>query len=272
MTFGGSPKRVLVLVLAMDAQPWRMIEDEGQRATWAAQPDGGIPVFWLYGKTGILGTLARYAQRAVLRFTSASVFRWYSRVVGAWVASLGVREVGDRIETTVPETYLNTNPKTVAGFRHLLATQDFDFVFRTNSSSYVNLPMLQEFVQSIPTERFYGGFIGESGGVRFASGACTLMSRDLVQHVVTDPEWEFGIIDDVAMGRSMMRAGVAVQPVKRIDVLSLADIDALKAEDLRSVFVVRCKNSDARAHDVSAMRRVHELYTELLMTPDPQVP
>lgn len=263
MTLGDSRRRVLVLVLAMDAQPWRMIEDEGQRTTWAAEPHRDVPVFWLYGRTGLSSTLARYAQRAMLRFTPASVFRVYSRVVGAWVASLGVRGVGDRLETGVPETYLNTNPKTIAGLRHLLATQDFDFVFRTNTSSYVNLPMLEEFVQSIPTEGFYAGFMGESGGVKFASGACTLMSHDLVRHVASDPEWEYGIIDDVAMGRSAMRAGVTVQPLGRIDLLSLVEIEALSAGDLRSVFVVRCKNSDARAHDVTAMRRVHELYAEL---------
>jgi hypothetical protein len=262
MTLGGSDrKRVLVLVLAMDAQPWRMIEDQGQRATWAADPSSDMPVMWLYGRSGrVIRTLARYAQHGMQRYTPPSVFEAYSRVVGAWAASLAVRVVGDRLQTGVPETYLNTNPKTIAGLRHLLATREFDFIFRTNTSTYVNLKMLDEFVQSIPADGFYGGFVGERDGVRFASGTCTLLSRDLVKHAVNDPEWEYGVIDDVAMGRCMSRARVAVQPLVRVDVTSRVELEALDSEDLSCAFVVRCKNPSDREYDIKAMHRVHELY------------
>jgi hypothetical protein len=247
----------------MDAQPWRMIEDEGQRKTWAADLDGSVPVYWLYGKSGAVSTAARYVQRGLQRFAPDAAFRTYSRLAGAWAASRPARVVGDRLETGVPETYLNTNAKNVAGLRHLLATEQFDYVFRTNTSSYVNLRRLEDFVQTVPTEGFYAGFIGERDGVPFASGTCTLLSRDLVQHVVNDREWEYGVIDDVAIGQCMARAGVPVQPLERVNVTSLAELDALSAGDLRSAFVVRCKNPDAREHDVTAMHRVHELFGSL---------
>lgn len=260
MTLGESRKRVLVLVLAMDAQPWRMIEDEGQRKTWAAEPRPDVPVFWLYGKSGPLTIAAKCIQQVMLRFEAMPLFRAYARIAGSWWASRPVRVRGDRVETSVPETFLNTNPKTVAGLRQLLATQDFDFVFRTNTSSYVNLSMLESFVQSLPTTGFYGGYLGERDGITFASGTCTLMSRDLAQHVVNDPEWEYGIIDDLAMGRSMSRARVPVTPLERVDVMSRAKLNSLSAGDLSCAFVVRCKNPGAREDDVAAMNRVHELY------------
>lgn len=260
MTLGETRKRVLVLVLAMDADPWRMIEDEGQRKTWAAEPHGDVPVFWLYGKSGAVSAVARNVQHAILHFAPAAALRAYSHVVGGWQASRPASVSGDRLETGVPESYLNTNPKTIAGLRHLLATQRFDYVFRTNTSSYVNLSMLEEFVQSLPSDGFYGGFIGERDGLRFASGTCTLMSRDLVQHVVNDPKWEYGVIDDVALGRCMSRAGVTVQPLARVDVTSRAEAAALGAEVLQSAFVVRCKNPGAREDDIAAMLRVHKLY------------
>lgn len=258
MTSGGSRKRVLVLVLAMDAQPWRMIEDEGQRKTWAADPS--VPVFWLYGKSGkATRTVAKYIQKGVQKVAGGKAFSLFSRAAGQWMASRPVRIDGDKLMTGVPETYLNTNPKNIAGLRHLLATQDFDYVFRTNTSSYVDLPALEEHVQGIPDSGYYAGFIGESGATRFASGTCTLMSRDVVELAVSDPAWEFGLIDDVAMGRSMARAGVDVQPLKRVDVLTPEDLAALTAEDLDGAFVVRCKSLGGREHDVEAMRRVHQL-------------
>lgn len=260
MTFGETRKRVLVLVLAMDAQPWRMIEDEGQRKTWAAEPHPDIPVFWLYGKTGPASTVARYAQRGVQRFVPAA-HNTYSRLVGGWFASRPVKTVGDRLLTGVPETYLNTNAKNIAGLRHLLATEEFDYVFRTNTSSYVDLAGLDEYVQGLAAEGLYAGFIGERDGIKFASGTCTLISRDLVEHAVNDPAWEFGLVDDVAVGRSMVRAAVEVQPVNRVDVLTPEDLDALTAETLAGAFIVRCKSLGGRGHDVEAMRRAHHLYS-----------
>jgi len=217
-------------------------------------------VRWLYGKTGVVSTVARYAQRAVQRFVPA-MYGSYSRMVGGWFASLGARTNGDRLETRVPETYLNTNPKNIVGLRHLLATEDFDYVFRTNTSSYVNLGGLDEYVQGLPDAGYYAGFIGERDGTRFASGTCTLMSRDLVEYAVSDPAWEFGLIDDVAMGRSMARASVEVQPLERVDVLTSEDLASLTAETLSGAFVVRCKSNGGREHDIEAMRRVHHFYT-----------
>ncbi|MDQ0689851.1 hypothetical protein [Arthrobacter sp. W4I7] len=261
MTSGGERKRVLVLVLAMDAYPWRMIEDEGQRKTWSAAPS--VPVFYLYGRSGKLTrTLARYVQSGVRRCAGGRFFGLYSRFSGSWFAGRKVRTEGDKVYTGVPETYLNTNAKNIAGLRHLLATQEFDYVFRTNSSSYVNLAMLDEYVQDLPEVDYYAGFIGESGGTRFASGTCTLMSRDVVETAATDRSWEFGLIDDVAMGRAMARAAVEVQPLRRVDVLTPEDLSALTAEDLRDTFVVRCKSSSGRGRDIEAMHRVHQLYSE----------
>lgn len=264
MTLGESRKRVLVLVLAMDAEPWRMIQDEGQRKTWATDLDGSVPVFWLYGRSGkAVRTVARYAQNAVQRFLGAKLFRAYSRLTGSWAASRPVRIDGDRLITGVPETYLNTNAKNIAGLRHLLATQDFDYVFRTNTSSYVNLPRLEEYVQDLPAAGYYAGFIGESGSTRFASGTCTLMSRDLVEVAVSDSRWEYGLVDDVAMGRSMARSSVEVQPLRRVDVLTPQDLEALTADALEHAFVVRCKSLGGREHDVEAMHRVHHLTNSL---------
>lgn len=264
MTIGDSQrKRVLVLVLAMDAEPWRMIEDEGQRKTWAADPS--VPVFYLYGKSGkMTRTAAKYIQKGIQRLAGEKAFSLLSRAAGSWMASRPVSIDGDRLMTGVPETYLNTNPKNIAGLRHLLATQQFDYVFRTNTSSYVNLGVLDEYVQSLPTDGYYAGFIGESGGTRFASGTCTLMSRDVAETAVSDPEWEYWLIDDVAMGRSMARASVEVQPLTRVDVLTPEDLHALTPETLASAFVVRCKSLGGRDHDVKAMHRVHELYDALV--------
>lgn len=260
-------KRILVLVLTVDQEPWRTIETEGQRATWAATSDGEIPIFWLYGRTGgVTRFLLRASNKTLQAMGAVSTLARFRHLTGSLAARRPVREQGDKVYTQVPETQLGVNPKTRAGLRHILETHDFDYLLRTNTSTYVNLKLLAEFVAGLPDESYYGGFIGESNGVRFASGTCALLSRDAVQTIVADAAWQYEIIDDVAIGWSMRRAGLEVQPIHRIDVHTSEDLGALGVETLRSTFVVRCKGLDSRQHDVAAMRRVHELYGEAGLT------
>jgi hypothetical protein len=254
---------VLILVLTVDQEPWRTIEIQGQRATWAATVDDELPIFWLHGRTrGLMRMLVRAGDKAIEIIGSGAALARFHRLTGVWAVGRPVRQEGNVVFTGVPETYLNTNPKTIAGLRHVLEKYDFDYLLRTNTSTYVNRQLLADFVVNLPEERYYGGFLGESGNVRYASGTCTLLSRDAVEMIVSDPQWEYDIIDDIAIGKSMERAGVDIQPFDRIDVLTSEHINNLTIDTLRSAFVVRCKGAHGREHDIVAMHRVHELYRD----------
>lgn len=248
----------------MAVPPWDVIENEGQRATWAADSSGVVPVYWLYGLSARpIRTAADYAQRLFKRFAPAGMFPCCVRWIGSILSGLPVRLVGDKLHTYVPETYHSINTKTVAGLRYILATQDFDYILRTNSSTYVNLEMLEEFAQRLPASSYYGGLIGKSDGVSFASGTCALMSRDVASAIASDPDWEYELMDDVAIGRSVFRSGIKVRPINRIDILKQDDLKRLTAKGLSSTFVVRCKSDGDRAHDVIAMHQVHSKVLEL---------
>jgi hypothetical protein len=254
-------KRVLILVLTVDQEPWRTIEVQGQRATWAAITDEEPSIFWLHGRTGgVMRFLVRACGKAIQMSGSERTLARYRQVTGSWAAGRPVSQESDMVLTGVPETYLNTNPKTIAGLRHMLDNYAFDYLFRTNTSTYVNRQLLANFVEELPVRRYYGGFIGESNGIRYASGTCTLLSRDAVEVIVADPQWEYNVIDDVAIGRSMRRAGIEIQPLRRVDLTTSALVDHLDTRALRSTFVVRCKGNESREHDVASMRHVHELY------------
>src|SRR5204863_6336152 len=57
----------------------------------------------------------------------------------------GVEEVrrGADVFLRVPDDFAHIGDKTIALFEYLLAHDDFDLLFRTNSSSYVDLPNLR---------------------------------------------------------------------------------------------------------------------------------
>jgi hypothetical protein len=155
--------------------------------------------------------------------------------------------------------YINVGAKTLAAFSHVLAQQEFDFLFRTNTSSYVNKALLSSFVNGLPRDAYYGGFVGWDAGIPYASGTGILLSRDLVEAAVRDPQWEFDYMDDVALGRSMHRAGIAVNDQPRIDLPSITDLEQRKPEEIAAHFLVRCRSAHDRSQDAAIMRRVHTL-------------
>ena len=139
---------------------------------------------------------------------------------------------------------------------------EWDFVFRTNSSSYVDKAALRCHAGSLPQERVYQGVDG--GG--FASGSGFFVSGDvaklLARELPDEPQEE---IEDVAVGRVLARAGIGVLPgARRCDYWHeqfLArfynrEVDLVA---LRDAYHVRCKCEGDRAKDVEAMRAVHEI-------------
>lgn len=258
----GTKKKVLIVVLALDAEPWRSIEERGQRMTWAV--DGSaVPVLWLHGISGgLVRGLIRIVGKGLELCRAHKLVKAYRHAMGRWAAGRGAAIEGRELRTRVPETYLATNAKTVAAFRYLLLTQDFDYILRTNSSTYVNVPMLMEFVQTLPSEGYYGGTLWRAHGVEYATGTSILLSRDLVEHAARDPLWDFDLVDDLALGKSMIRVGVKADPFTRVDVYTEDDLKSLRPEDVASAFIVRCKGLEGRRHDIAAMHRVHQLYRE----------
>ena len=252
--------RVLVLVLSVAREPWAAIEREGQRATWGVADLPDAPIAYYYGLTGL--SPAYWASRATAKLLRvAHLERQRSRFVarvGRWSAGRRVSSEGDRIQTRVPESYDNTNAKTRAALRHVASTMDFDYLLRTNTSSYVHRPLLLEQLDALPREGYYGGSLVRLDEPAYVSGTGILMSRDMVELAATGDPWDYDVIDDVAVGRVMREAGVEPRELPRLDVESVEQ--PVDPTELRSCFLVRCKSPTSRSLDVPIMHRVHELY------------
>jgi hypothetical protein len=264
--------RVLILVLACAREPWLTIEREGQRRTWAASEVGDVSIRFYYGRLGGPGTLmARSALKALRLLGIERAYLAAQARIGSLTSRRSVRLVGDRIHTGVPENYLQTNAKLRACLQHVVASEQFDYLLRTNSSAYVEQIRLKQYVAALPQDGFYGGVIMEKDGMQFVSGRGIILSRDLVEFAAQDPSWEFELVDDVALGRTMRRAGVEPQFVPRLEVACPSDIDR---NLLDNHFLVSCRSSvgrslsrgdkpDEAARDVAIMQNVHRVYGTL---------
>jgi len=100
--------------------------------------------------------------------------------------------------------------KTIAMFEHALQTKEFDYLFRPNSSLYVNQHKLVEWLTDKPLTNFASGLNGVGvDKILFLHGSGYILSRDVVELIVKHKdEWNHSLIDDVAIGDLMLKKGI----------------------------------------------------------------
>jgi len=262
--------RILVLVLSVDSEPWRGIELEGQRRTWASADavPAGCKVVFYYGTLGIRRWFARVAGRLQRTEGSSAPRRLLRRIGMSTVAAISVFSLrkpavrrGDRLWTDVPETYWFTLPKTVSALRWATVAGEprFDYVYRTNASSYIRLRTLQEVANEMPRTGCYAGFLGRHPLTEcsFVSGSGALMSWDVASEVGTCRTWDWGVVDDVAMGEHMNAIGIRPLALPRVTLADPSAAESLTDEGLRGNFHFRCKSGEGLRADAAVMHTLH---------------
>lgn len=95
-------------------------------------------------------------------------------------------------------------PNTISAMNYLRNVVDFDFIIRTNQSTYWNLPKLEDLLETLPSSNLYAGQIMSSGEIRFVSGSGIILSSDLVDQMIEKhDEIDSDLIDDVSISRFM---------------------------------------------------------------------
>lgn len=106
---------------------------------------------------------------------------------------------------------------------------DFDFIFRTNSSTYVRKEKIYEFLKDKPKEKYYAGVDG--GG--YASGTGAILSRDCAKIIKDQFIDEPSPSEDSLMGVYLQRNGIFVQEgPKRLN-YNFAEFKILEADYYR---------------------------------------
>lgn len=127
---------------------------------------------------------------------------------------------GNNIFLGVRESLMNCAYKTIDAF-DLVKDFDFDFIFRTNSSSYVDKKLLKKYVENKSNQNFYSGIIGNHMGIPFCSGSGYFLSKDLVKLIINNKsEINHNLIDDVAFGNFLKNKNIEFKQSERFDVIN----------------------------------------------------
>jgi len=161
------------------------------------------------------------------------------------------------IKVTCLESYHLMGKRTIEAFEYCLNHFDFDYIFRTNISSYVNKHNLFNWLRDKPRVNFASAVIGDYFGIKFLSGSGYSLSKDIVESLCkSKDDLDYNLVDDVCFGAHLGKL-TALHPAPRVD----CEHPSLLSDFDLSNFHFRCKtlNGD-RALDSKTMNLIHERF------------
>lgn len=135
--------------------------------------------------------------------------------------------------------------KTIYSLEAMLPRMDeFDYVLRTNLSSFYNFPNLLKALKTLPrTNCLFGSTFTEG----FVSGSGFIMSTDVVKKLVKGKKKliDHKEFDDVLIGQYLKRKKVPLIPHSRVDLLAFDDWLNVKIPEDAFHFRIKMENRDA---------------------------
>lgn len=207
-------QKILVLAIAGGTRRYAEME-EACRQTWAQNKPEGMEVFFVKGRDNyfekkLYGLTRRVKSSLHVNILGEHAANYLSNVFSK--AQVVVRD--DVCWVDVPDTWFILSVKTLKAFSYFLHHSNFDYVFRTNLGSYLDLESLKQFLSRLPRDKVYVAdkvtYPNENKykGLVYGSGSGFGLSRDVVENVVQDMNWmiaeqlyNYGtLIDDMQFG------------------------------------------------------------------------
>lgn len=125
--------------------------------------------------------------------------------------------VDDTIYVKIGDTLDTVYEKLMLTLKFLEPNLDkYDFVFRTNLSSYIDFDKYVHFCMLLPQANVCAAVIGHHEGIAFPSGAGFTMSTDLVKRLIQENPPPFHL-DDVTIGKAITNWDVRWIQTNRLD-------------------------------------------------------
>ncbi len=258
---------LLIAIGQANTQPWTSIWKEGQEKTWITNSIDNSSVIHVQSKN---------APYFIDKLDSLHEKIRYRPSLGLWQGRVD-KIVTRFIPRKIPEytfnfnsqvllvdswsTYFLLGRRVIALYDWFLKYSDKDFLFATNTSSYINQKNLLNVIQSLnPNDAIYAGYLLPEGQLQqFVSGAGKLLSRKSIELFVNNwDKYNHEGLEDVSHGRLMESLGVRALALPRVDLPTPDSVAALPESVVKNHFHFRCKSTDWPRKDVEIMQLLHE--------------
>lgn len=140
------------------------------------------------------------------------------------------------------EDYSSISFKTLNGFQWISENIEFDYLYRTNTSSYIDIKKLQLFCRSNTSDYLYRGIkvsnYFKDQYISYVSGSDILLSRKAFNLLIENSEnWEIDLVDDVSIGKILQKSNVPIEESKSI----IFDNSFFKKTSFEHEYHFRCR-------------------------------
>ena len=145
--------------------------------------------------------------------------------------------------------------KTIKSIDFLQKNIEFDFIFRTNLSSVVDLNKLYNLLND---NIECSGIIGNCDRIKFVSGAGILLSKNVCQLLITQKNTlNYNIIDDVSLGLFFTNNNINITSLTRFEAYNYEhDVSVITKETIRDFYHFRCKSDKNNLKTIELMRKI----------------
>jgi len=137
------------------------------------------------------------------------------------------------------DSYSAMGVKTIKAFEWVNSNLDYDYIFRTNTSSYVHYRNLMKYLSKISKEEIhYSGYIGKFDGIDYVSGSGIILSKLAIKSILKSKnKLDESVVEDVAIGKLLKLNKILPKEGKRKDIESHKDISNFQLDE----YHVRCR-------------------------------
>lgn len=170
--------KLCFLILSAPYRPWNQLLDNCSKKTWLAKMDCRHSFFSYTGKAkpplvgGVHNSLIN--TRLGLNFWR----RNFDRIPKSFFRS------ENAIEVDIFDSWDLMTIKFLSALQLINETIEYDFLIKINTTTFVNIPVLEEFLLSRMGESYWGGAITKEKS--FTAGWATILSKDLANKVVLE--------------------------------------------------------------------------------------
>lgn len=176
---------------------------------------------------------------------------------------------GDVLHLTSDDTLIGTYQKSIDAFNFLLENKEFDYIIRTNTSTYINVDAIQQFLNfDVDEKQVIGPHLTINNDTKicipYLGGHFLIMHKYTVNILITIPyKYKTIGIDDSTIGQvlGLFYKTDYTKHIKEAD--SISNLNKPYLDKLSTAYCVRVKDESNLENNIVNMIGIHFLYKNI---------
>jgi hypothetical protein len=173
-------------------------------------------------------------------------------------SKIKVENCNNDLLVDIPEGLRHISLKMLIGMKYL-EENDFKIVYRTTISSILSFDNFNKVVNSINNDQvIYKGSQGEHNGIKFVSGANTLIDSKAISILFSEMnKIDFGYVDDVAFSK-ILWPYIDKNEIPSVSIGKTTELNYLNSKQASEIVHFRCRSYEKPRDDLKIMNYVCE--------------